>query len=85
MKEYYQSILGKMDQLDAATRSDLLKTLEAYFASNANIYKAAQNLYLHRNSMKYRLERIKEMLGVDLDEPEIRFNVQLALKMRHLL
>ncbi len=85
MKEYYQSILGKLDQLDAATRGDLLKTLEAYFSANANIYKAAQNLYLHRNSMKYRLERIKEMLGVDLDEPEIRFNVQLALKMRHLL
>ncbi len=85
MREYYQSILGKLDQLDAATRCDLLKTLEAYFAANANIYKAAQNLYLHRNSMKYRLERIKEMLAVDLDEPEIRFNVQLALKIRHLL
>lgn len=85
MAEYYRAILGKLDTLDASTRGDLIKTLEAYFHANANIYKAAQHLYLHRNTMKYRLERIKDILGVDLDEPEVRFNVQFALKIRHLL
>jgi purine catabolism regulator len=85
LAEYYANILGKLENLDSSTRSDLLKTLEAYFGANGNIYKAAQNLYLHRNSMKYRLERIAEILDVDLDNPDIRFNVQFALKIRHLL
>jgi purine catabolism regulator len=83
LKEYYQAILGKFDQLDTLTRSELLKTLEAYFSANGNIFKAAQNLYLHRNSMKYRLKRIQDILGVDLGDSEICFNLQLALKIRH--
>jgi purine catabolism regulator len=83
LKEYYQAILGKFDQLDALNRSELLKTLETYFSANGNIFKAAQHLYLHRNSMKYRLKRIQDILGVDLDDSEICFNLQLALKIRH--
>lgn len=85
LADYYQAMLGPLNKVDAATRQDYIKTLETYFRTNANIYKTAQNLYLHRNTVKYRLERIEEILNIDLDEPEARFNVQLALKIRHLL
>lgn len=83
LKEYYQAVLGRLDNLDALTRNEFVKTLEAYFSANGNIFKAAQSLYLHRNSMKYRLKRIQDILGVDLEDSEICFNLQLALKIRH--
>jgi purine catabolism regulator len=82
LKEYYEAILGRFDHFDTLTRSEFVKTLEAYFNANGNIFKAAQLLYLHRNSMTYRLKRIQDVLGVDLDDSEVRFNLQLALKIR---
>ena len=85
VKAYYQAVIGKLDQVEPSIRHDLVKTLEQYFSANGNVFKAAQGLFLHRNSMKYRLERIQEILGVDLDDAEVRFNLQLALKLRPLM
>ncbi|WP_312336681.1 PucR family transcriptional regulator [Anaerospora hongkongensis] len=85
LQSYYQSVIGKLDGVEPSVRHDLVKTLEQYFSANGNVFKAAQGLYLHRNSMKYRLERIQELLGVDLDDAEVRFNLQLALKIRPLM
>ena len=44
--------------------------------------QAAESLYLHRNSLLYRLERIREISGLDLDDPDDRFSLQLALRCR---
>ncbi len=85
VKAYYQAVIGKLDNVEPSVRHDLVKTLEQYFTANGNVFKAAQGLFLHRNSMKYRLERIQEILGVDLDDAEVRFNLQLALKIRPLM
>jgi len=85
LQSYYHSVIGKLDGVEPSVRHDLVKTLEQYFSANGNVFKAAQGLYLHRNSMKYRLERIQELLGVDLDDAEVRFNLQLALKIRPLM
>ena len=42
-------------------------------------------MHLHRNSLIYRLRRIAEVAGVNLDDAEDRFNLQLALKLMPLL
>ncbi len=41
-------------------------------------------LYVHRNTLMYRLKRIEDLTGASLDDPETRFNLQLALKMHHV-
>ena len=63
----------------------LLETVEVYFACNGNISKAAQRLHLHRNSLLYRLHHIRDLLGHDLENPELRLALQLALKGRRVL
>jgi purine catabolism regulator len=60
-------------------------TLEAFFAHHGNVSQAAESLYLHRNSLLYRLERIGEISGLDLDDADDRFSLQLALKLRPLM
>lgn len=82
---FYQSVLGKLDRLEAPARNEMIKTLEMHFAANGSINRMAELMYMHRNSLKYRLDKIEELLGVDLDDPEIRFNLQLALRIRHFL
>lgn len=63
----------------------LIDTLEAFFACNGNSTKAAEKLHLHRNSLLYRLNQARELLGLDLDDPETRLTLQLAIKGRRVL
>lgn len=58
----------------------LVETLEAFFSCNGNSTRAAEVLHLHRNSLLYRLNQAKELLGQDLDNPELRLALQLAIK-----
>lgn len=59
---------------------ELLKTLEGYLACGRNAKAAAQSLQVHRNTLLYRLRRIEERLGVDLDDPETLFALDLATR-----
>ena len=46
---------------------------------------AAERLFLHRNSLLYRLQRIEELLGVDLKDPQVRLALNLASEFAELL
>jgi purine catabolism regulator len=76
-----------LQPLDDDRRSGdlLLETLEVYFTNNGNALRAAQQLHLHRNSMLYRLRRASELLGQDLEDPDVRLALQVALKGRRVL
>jgi purine catabolism regulator len=63
----------------------LVETLEAFFACNGNSARAAEKLHLHRNSLLYRLNQVRDLLGQDLDDPETRLALQLAIKGRRVL
>ncbi len=62
---------------DRERGSDLVRTLHVYFASGTNASEAADRLYLHRNSLLYRLERICDLTGLDLKD----YRVALALRL----
>ncbi len=76
-----------LDPLLADTRNGdaLIDTLDAFFACNGNLSEAARRLHLHRNSLIYRLDRARELLGRDLDDAELRLALQLAIKGRRVL
>jgi len=85
LTEFYEQTLGSLVQYDADHNTELAATLEAFFAHHGNVSQAAESLYLHRNSLLYRLERIGEITGLDLNDADDRFSLQLALKIRPLL
>ena len=64
---------------DRERRSDLVRTLQVYFAAGANASEAADRLFLHRNSMLYRLARIERLTSLDLKNPRARLALQLGL------
>jgi carbohydrate diacid regulator len=63
---------------------DLLKTLRAYFDQNLNLTKAAKELHIHRNTLIYRLGKIKELLGLDPELFEEAVQLRLALTLLEL-
>jgi DNA-binding PucR family transcriptional regulator len=64
---------------DRERRSDLVRTLRVYFAAGANAREAADRLFLHRNSMLYRLARVEKLTSLDLKDPGARLALQLGL------
>ena len=65
--------------------ADLIKTLEAFFACHGNLSQTAEMLIVHRNTLLYRMNRINEIAQIDLNRPETRLALQLAIKANRLL
>jgi len=71
-------------RLMARLPDDLLKTLEIYLDAGGNATRAAKQLFLHRNTLRQRLDRISTLLGVDLTASERWLPLQLAVKAARL-
>lgn len=63
---------------------DLFHTLRIYLEHNGNIPSAAEELFIHRSTLTYRLEKIESIIGMSLTNSEIRFNLLLAYKLYDL-
>ncbi len=77
--EPFRDLIEPLIEHDRERRSDLVKTLKVYFVAGANASEAADRLFLHRNSMLYRLTRIQKLTGLDLKDPRARLGLQLGL------
>lgn len=65
---------------DSAHNTNLIETLDVYFKNCQNSVNASKDLFIHRNTLLYRLERISEVLDLDFDNSEQILIMQLALK-----
>jgi purine catabolism regulator len=82
---FCERTLGDLRDYDHRQHADLLKTLEAFFACHGNLSQTAEMLIVHRNTLLYRMNRINEIAQIDLDRPETRLALHLALTIRRLL
>ncbi|MEV0620237.1 PucR family transcriptional regulator [Nonomuraea sp. NPDC050404] len=62
------------------SRADLVESLRAYLESNGHWDAAAQRLGVHRHTLRYRMRRVADLLGRDLDDPGVRAELWLALE-----
>ncbi|MEW6082915.1 MAG: PucR family transcriptional regulator ligand-binding domain-containing protein [Bacillota bacterium] len=85
IRHFCEQVLYDLMRYDEANGTNLCGTLEAYMDAGENITAAAQGLYVHRSTLKYRLKRVQEVLREDPFCPENRFKFFLALKARRLL
>ncbi|HZU07044.1 MAG TPA: helix-turn-helix domain-containing protein [Chloroflexota bacterium] len=84
LRAFYDEFLGALEAYDERHGTELIRTLEGFFAHHGNHVRAAEALHLHRNTLLYRLARIEAISGLNLDDPEVRLAVQVALRLRPL-
>ncbi len=65
----FRQLIGRVEAYD---RDDLIRTLKVFFAANGNASEAADRLFLHRNSLPYRVARVQELTGLDLKDHRAR-------------
>ena len=80
LQELVDHSIGPLIEYDREHRSELLKTLIAYLNEFGALEATATKLFVHRNSLRYRLVRIAELTGWDLNDPEQRFHLDLACR-----
>lgn len=82
---FCERTLGSLIEYDLRQHADLIKTLEAFFACHGNLSETAKQLIVHRNTLLYRMNRINDIADIDLNRPETRLALHLALTIRRLL
>ncbi|WP_074113807.1 PucR family transcriptional regulator [Paenibacillus sp. P46E] len=75
----FERKLGKLRQYDQEHDSNMLLTFYHYLECRGSLIETANSLYIHRNSVKYRLERIRAITGFDLNDPREQFVCHLCL------
>ncbi len=72
---------GPMDSLDRES----LSTIQAFFENNLNVSETSRKLFVHRNTLVYRLEKIRKMTGLDLRDFEDAITFKVALMVKRYL
>lgn len=78
---FCQNVLKDFAYPEDATLIDLRKTLTVYLDSQCEIASTASKLFVHRNTVKYRIQRCEDILGLDVSSPENSLNLRLALSL----
>jgi purine catabolism regulator len=81
LDKFSSQTLGALLDYDQDKNANLIQTLNGYLTNNCNNQKTADSLFIHLNTLKYRLQKIQDITGRDLNDPEERLNLQLALKV----
>ncbi|UJW36021.1 GAF domain-containing protein [Saccharothrix sp. AJ9571] len=81
---FVRSVLGPVLDYDARRGTELVKTLDRYFAAGGNLVRAKDSLHVHVNTVAQRLERISALLGPDWSSPAGALELQLALRLHRL-
>jgi len=85
LRRFVDELLGTLLQYAQSRDTPLLETLEALSATRWVRRAAARQLGIHINSMSYRVERIQALTGLQLDDPETRVAISIALRARAML
>lgn len=82
---FCRSALGRLLDYDGENDADLLATLKLLLETNFNYSATAAELFVHANTVRYRSDKIEQMLARDLSDPDVRFNLYAAVRVQEIL
>jgi purine catabolism regulator len=84
LASYCQSVLGPVESDEGEYGDELLRSLDVFIEQNGHWEKAAQALYCHRHTLRYRIKRVEQLTGRDFSHARDRIEFWLALRGREL-
>jgi DNA-binding PucR family transcriptional regulator len=85
LQETYDNILGKLADYDKIYGTDYMSTLKYYLDNDASVQTISKLTYVHRNTINYKLKKIKEITGCNIASVEDRLKMMLAFKIKEIL
>ncbi len=85
LEEYYKEVLQPLVKYDEINDTGYIEFLKIYLEDGASIKATAERLFMHRNSINYKLGRIEDILNCNLSDFHVRVRITMALQIRDLL
>ena len=85
LEDYYENTIKPIDEYDKANGTDLTATLESYLENNGSVKETADQLYVHRNTINYKLQKIRELTGLNLSSTTARLQLSTGLIVKNIL
>ncbi len=83
-KEYYYDTVGRLEQYDAQNNTDFTRILYIFIEENGNYVQTAQRLYMHRNTLIYKINKIQEIIKKDLTDVKVRLEFYLGYLIKQI-
>ncbi|MHB8533293.1 MAG: PucR family transcriptional regulator [Solirubrobacteraceae bacterium] len=85
LQRFYAETVEPLVAYDQQYETDLVRTLETFLEADGNVAGTAQRLFTHRHTIYYRLERVRELSGLDVSSSDGREKLSLGLKSMRVL
>lgn len=85
MREFYGEVLEPLVKYDELNHTDFVGFLRSYFTHGGSVRETAEGMYLHRNSINYKLRKIEEILNCNFSDINTKAQLLIALKLMELL
>jgi DNA-binding PucR family transcriptional regulator len=85
LERFYEETLAPLAAYDEQYETELVASVEAYLENDGNVAQTAAHLFTHRHTVRYRLERVRELSGHDISSSEGREKLSLGLKAMRVL
>jgi DNA-binding PucR family transcriptional regulator len=85
LENFYEETIAPLSAYDEQYETELVATVEAYLDNDGNVTPTAEQLFTHRHTIRYRMERVKELCGHDMTSTEGREKLGLGLKAMRVL
>jgi sugar diacid utilization regulator len=85
LQRFYAETVEPLVAYDQQYETDLVQTLETFLEADGNVAGTAQRLFTHRHTVRYRLERVRELSGLDVGSTDGRERLSLGLKAMRVL
>jgi len=85
LRDFMREAIGPIELHDSAHDGQFLTTIERYLEQRGRLQATADALGIHVTTMRYRLQRTNELFGIDVDDPETRVWLDLALRIRRMI
>ena len=85
LESFYAETLAPVVSYDSRYGTELISTLTTYLGNDASTARTASDLFAHRHTIRYRLDRVKELTRLDVDKSEDRERLTLGIKAMQLL
>jgi len=85
LQRFYAETVEALVAYDEQYETDLVKTLETFLEADGNVAGTAQRLFTHRHTIRYRLERVRDLSGHDVNSSDGREKLSLGLKAMRVL
>jgi PucR family transcriptional regulator, purine catabolism regulatory protein len=85
LRRFHDETVAPLVAYDEQYETELVRTLESFLDADGNVAKTAEKLFTHRHTIRYRLDRVRELTGLDVGSTDGRERLSLGLKAMRVL